>query len=231
VLANSERTRADAVRLLGADAARVRVVYYGADAEVHRPPADEERAAARAALGWTDDAPVVAFVGALGDRRKGFDTVLAAWERLAAEAGWDAVLAVVGAGGEAAAWRRRAAAAGLDASVRFLGFRDDVRTVLWASDAVVAPSRYEAYGLAVQEALCCGLPALVSADAGVAERIDGPLRGLLLPDPESAAGLAERLRSWHGARVRLGAEARALSASLRARSWAAMGAEVVEALE
>ena len=41
----------------------------------------------------------------------------------------------------------------------------------WPADALVSPTRYEAYGLAVQEALCCGLPAIVSAEAGVAERI------------------------------------------------------------
>jgi len=35
---------------------------------------------------------------------------------------------------------------------------------------LVSPVRYEAYGLNVQEALCCGVPAIVSACAGVAER-------------------------------------------------------------
>ena len=37
------------------------------------------------------------------------------------------------------------------------------------------PARYEAYGLAVHEALCRGLPALVSASAGVAERYPADL--------------------------------------------------------
>ena len=55
-------------------------------------------------------------------------------------------------------------------SVRFLGYRKDLAQLLQASDALIAPTRYDSYGLGVHEALCCGLPALVSAGAGVAER-------------------------------------------------------------
>ncbi|MDK2408772.1 glycosyltransferase [Aphanizomenon sp. PH219] len=54
--------------------------------------------------------------------------------------------------------------------INFLGFRADVPNLLRAADCLVAPTRYEAYDLGVHEALCCGLPAIVSADAGVDER-------------------------------------------------------------
>ena len=48
-------------------------------------PATDGRRAGRGPhrLGWPDDRPAVAFVGTLGDRRKGFDTLLEAWRRLA----------------------------------------------------------------------------------------------------------------------------------------------------
>ncbi|HLM67761.1 MAG TPA: glycosyltransferase family 4 protein, partial [Longimicrobium sp.] len=178
-----------------------------------------ERAEARRALGWTDERPAVVFVGALGDRRKGFDTLFAAWTALCADAGWEARLAVVGAGGELGAWRRRAAEAGLGDRVEFLGFQPDVRRVLWAADALASPTRYEAFGLAVQEALCCGLPALVSADAGVAERIPPSMRDLLIPDPDDAADVARRLRAWRGSIGIHRSAALALSAELRTRTW------------
>ncbi|HEX2077644.1 MAG TPA: glycosyltransferase family 4 protein, partial [Longimicrobium sp.] len=223
VVANSALTRRHAVELLGADPDRAHVVHYGADPERFRPPSGAERAEARRALGWMDEAPVVCFVGALGDRRKGFDTLFAAWARLCGEAGWDARLAVAGAGGELEAWRRRAAEAGLGDRILFLGFRSDVRRVLWAADALASPTRYEAYGLAVQEALCCGLPALVSADAGVAERIPNAMQGLLVRDPDDAEEVAARLRAWRESIDPHRAAALALSAQLRAYTWDDMG--------
>ncbi|HEX8242069.1 MAG TPA: glycosyltransferase family 4 protein, partial [Longimicrobium sp.] len=179
VIANSRLTACHAVEMLGADPAGVHTVYYGADPERFRPPSAEERAAARRALRLDEDAPALAFVGALGDRRKGFDTLFEAFASLCrAEPGWDATLLVAGAGGELEAWKRRAEAARLGGRIRFLGFRDDVRQVLFAADALVSPTRYEAYGLAVQEALCCGLPAVVSRAAGVVERIPESMHDL-----------------------------------------------------
>lgn len=219
VVGNSALTARHAVDLLGANADAAYFVHYGTDPERFRPPATDERMEARRALGWTDERPAVVFVGALGDRRKGFDTLFAAWTALCADGGWDARLAVVGAGGELEAWRRRAAEAGLTGRIEFLGFQPDVRRVLWAADALVSPTRYEAFGLAVQEALCCGLPALVSADAGVAERIPPSLRGLLVPDPDDAAELARRLRAWRGSLGIHRSTALALSAELRTRTW------------
>lgn len=219
VVGNSALTARHATELLGADRDSAYFVHYGTDPERFRPPTEPERTEARRALGWTDARPSVVFVGALGDRRKGFDTLFAAWAALCGDAGWDARLAVLGAGGELEAWRRRAADAGLERRIEFLGFQADVWRVLWAADALASPTRYEAFGLAVQEALCCGLPALVSADAGVAERIPPSLHGLLLPHPDDAADLARRLRAWRGA-VRIHRSAAlALSTELRTRTW------------
>ncbi|HEX5870562.1 MAG TPA: glycosyltransferase [Longimicrobium sp.] len=218
-VSNSALTQRHAVSLLGANPDSAYFVHYGTDPERFRPPSAAERAEARRALGWMDDAPVVCFVGALGDRRKGFDTLFDAWTRLSADGGWDARLAVVGAGGELEAWRRRAADAGMADRILFLGFQSDVRRVLWAVDALAAPTRYEAFGLAVQEALCCGLPAIVSADAGVAERIPPSMHGLLVGDPDDAAELAARLRTWRGAIDIHRDAALSLSAELRSRTW------------
>jgi glycosyltransferase involved in cell wall biosynthesis len=230
MVANSRLTARHAVGVLGVPEARVRVAYYGADAGF-RPPSAEERAEARRALGWPEDAAVVLFVGALGDRRKGFDTLLAAWRALAAEGGWEARLAVAGTGHELEAWRRRVADAGLGPRVELLGFRRDLPRLLRAADLLAAPTRYEAYGLAVQEALCCGLPAVVSAEAGVAERIPPALAPLLLPDPDDPAALAERLRRWRDGRAGYAAAARALAEVLAARSWDDMAAEICAAAE
>jgi glycosyltransferase involved in cell wall biosynthesis len=229
VVANSERTRRDVIEALGVPPDRVHAVYYGADAERFRPPTPAERAEARAALGWaeSDERPAIAFVGALGDARKGFDTLYEAWRRLARDPGWDGRLVVVGAGATLPAWRARAAGDGLGDSIRFLGFRDDVPRVLAACDLLVSPTRYEAYGLNVQEALCCGLPAIVSASAGVAERYPESLAALLLPDPDDAADLAARIASCRDAAGPIRGAVAGLGAALRARGWDRCAAEIV----
>ncbi len=231
VIANSERTRRDLVERLSLSPERVTTVYYGADPDRFHPPEPARRARMRAALGAGDDVPLVAFVGALGDRRKGFDTLFAAWERLCAAPEWTARLVVVGTGAELARWRERAAGAGMGERIAFLGFRNDVHDVLAACDALVSPTRYEAYGLAVQEALCCGLPSIVTHDAGVAERYPAPLHGLLLRDPDDAGELARVLREWHADAARLAAATLRFSAALRAYTWDDMGRRIAEVVE
>jgi glycosyltransferase involved in cell wall biosynthesis len=226
VVANSDRTRHDIIEHAGVHGDRVRTVYYGVDASAFRPASDDERVRAREALGWIGEHPRVAFVGALGDRRKGFDVVYDAWRALSAQSSWDARLVVVGAGAELTAWRERAIRDGLDGRVAFLGFRNDIPRILAACDALVAPTRYEAYGAGVHEALCCALPSLVTATAGIAERYPDALRPLLLEDPESADALVAALLRWREKAPDWRMLVSELSVSLRAWSWDDMAREI-----
>lgn len=230
IIVNSERTRRDLVERIGVNEALIRTVYYGIDPERFCPPSEERRARLRQQLGLPDR-PVVAFVGALGDRRKGFDTLFTAWSSLCRDPAWECDLVVVGRGAELPLWEKRANEAGIQNRVRFLGFRNDVPDVLAACDALVAPTRYEAYGLGVQEALCTGLPALVSASAGVAERYSPALQELLLAEPDDVAALEAGLRNWRRHHERLRNAALELSGSLRQRTWQVMAEEVRSVIE
>jgi len=225
VIANSERTRNDLQSLLGIDGERIRTVYYGIDAERFAPPSEPRRQQSRDLFGWPNR-PQVAFVGALGDRRKGFDTLYDAWATLCRTPSWDADLVVVGHGAELPAWKSRASTDGLEDRIRFLGFRSDVPDILAACDALVAPTRYEAFGLGVLEALCIGLPAIVSADAGVAERYPHQLQGLLLQDPNSVSELVARLDGWRERAADLRRVTLQLSVNLRERTWETMATEI-----
>jgi glycosyltransferase involved in cell wall biosynthesis len=231
VVANSEQTRTLVIERLGVPAEGVHTVYYGIDAEQFHPPTEQERAIARAALGVTDDRPLVVFVGALGDLRKGFDTLFEAWRLLCADSTWDARLIVVGAGSALRGWQLRASEADLGGSIEFLGFRSDIPAILGACDILVSPTRYEAYGLNVQEAICSGLPAMVSASAGVAERYPAELEDLLLPDSCDARDLADRLRRWRGALEHYRARVTPLSEALRLRTWDMCAADIVRLAE
>lgn len=230
ILCNSRRTADDVVRGLGADPARVRTVYYGADAGALQYVTPEQRTAARAELQWSGDRFVALFVGALGDRRKGFDRLFEAWSRLTADRAWDVDLVVAGEGGELGAWRDRARQAGMADRVRFLGFRTDVPRLLAASDLLVHPARYEAYGLGVHEAICRGVPAIVSADAGVAERYPPELGDLLLQNVEDVDELCGRLLRWRANVTHTSATVRSFADRLRGRSWTDMADDIVRAV-
>lgn len=231
VIANSKRTASDLTSLVGVLEERVHIVHYGCDPDAFRPATPDERGATRARLGWPTRQPVVAFVGALGDRRKGFDTLFKAWTSLCASSDWDANLAVIGAGAELRAWRGRAIDAGISSRIDFLGFRQDVPEILAACDSLAAPSRYEAYGLGVQEALCCGLPAIVSGSAGIAERYPPELSGLLLRNPDDAVELAHRLQVWRAQADAMREPCALLSAELRRNTWTQAMEQIVAILE
>jgi glycosyltransferase involved in cell wall biosynthesis len=238
-ITNSERTKHDIVERLGFPAERAHAVYLGIDPALFRPPTADERAAARTRIGAgsTDAAPgrpQVAFVGALGDTRKGFDTLFNAWAALCAESAWDANLVVVAMGSELKAWKARAASAGLAPRIRFLGFdRDDtfIARLLWECDALVLPSRYEGYGRPVQEALCCGLPALVSRASGIAEQYPAELAELIIPDAEDVADLAARLVRWRNTADEWREKIRPFSAALRDHTWRRMAEQIVATIE
>jgi glycosyltransferase involved in cell wall biosynthesis len=231
IICNSATTAADVRRCYGVDASRVHVVYYGVDPDQFGAITDEARRDARRTLGLDAETPIAVFIGALGDRRKGFDVLFDAWRQLCAAPGWDVNLAVVGVGAEAAVWEQRAAAAGLGHRIGFLRFRSDIPRILAAGDVLVHPARYEAYGLGVHEALCRGLPPIVSARAGVAERLPDDLRALLLPEPIRPDDLMARLRLWRGDMAGWRERAGAVGDTLRRRTWDHMAADIAGIVE
>ena len=132
-------------------------------------------------------------IGAVGhDVNKGLDTVLAAWTGLHGSGGWNAELVVAGPG-ETARWRADAAQC---PSIRFTGPIAHAGELLDAADLIVSPVRYEAYGLAVHEAICRGVPPLVSRTAGIVERFPSGFDDMLLDSPGAAGEFAARLREW-----------------------------------
>ncbi len=227
ILVNSEATRSLLIEKLDIPDDRIETVYYGIDHSLFFPASVAQRQTLRDSLGW-DASPRVIFIGALGDRRKGFDTLAKAWTLLNSQGDWDAKLVVVGAGSEHVSWKRDLKKSGHASSVDFLGFRRDVPDLLQAADCLVSPTRYEAYGLGVHEAICCGLPAFVSRKAGVAERYPTSLEDLLLDDPDNAEVLASKLCRWRQSIVDWASVILPFSQSLRARKWDDMALDFME---
>lgn len=106
---------------------------------------------------------VVLFAGKLEEKKRPLD-LLVAFQNLSPER---TTLVFVGSGGCGDALRRQA---GKDPRVRFVPFHNQstMPAVYAAADLFVLPSfgPRETWGLAVQEALACGIPALVSNHVG-----------------------------------------------------------------
>lgn len=74
----------------------------------------------------------------------------------------DCKLLIVGQGPLEAELRKKTEALDLLSNVIFLQDRGDVREIMQCADIFVAPSLYEGFGIAVAEAMACGLPVLAS---------------------------------------------------------------------
>ena len=64
-----------------------------------------------------------------------------------------------------------------------------------AADAFVLPSHQENFGIAVVEALACGVPVLISDRVNIWREIVADEAGFAAPD--SAEGMAKMLAQWH----------------------------------
>lgn len=227
IIANSNRTRQDLIERLNISSEKIYTCYCGTDPKVFYPATPGEKQRLRQDLGWDLNRPIVLFIGALGDRRKGFDTLFTAWKKLCQNLDWDADLIVIGRGAELALWQARVDAANLSNRIRFLGFRTDVPDLMRAADCLVAPTRYEAYGLGVHEAICCGLPAITSASAGIAERYPLELTNLLLKDPEDTSEMVQRLINWRFNDAKHEDNINQFSQDLRQYSWDTMAEKIL----
>jgi UDP-glucose:(heptosyl)LPS alpha-1,3-glucosyltransferase len=206
VVCNSEMVRSEIERRYGVEPRRTAIVRNGVDLERFHPRRREREGARRRRELGAGSEPVWLFAGS-GFARKGLDTALRALAR--AEPG-DAWLWVAG-GDRDVRWRRLAQSLGVDSRVRFLGFRDDLPALYAAADALLLPTRYDAFANVCLEAAAAGMPVVTSAANGAAELLADA--GRCLQDPEDVAGFAAALAELTDpqTRRRLGATARRIA--------------------
>lgn len=131
-----------------------------------------------------------------------------------------------------AAVRARATALGEGERIHFAGVQTDAGMdgLYRRSDLLVAPSRAEAYGMAIAEARGRGIPVIASRVGGIPEAVGTDGAALLVP-PGDAAALAGALTRWMtdaGLRRRLTAQARGVRS--HGRAWEDTVARVATAL-
>lgn len=100
---------------------------------------------------------------------------------------------IAGSGPQREKLEQTAARLGLSGQVSFLGWVDDLGSVLPRWDAFVMPSLEEGFPIAALDAMAAGLPVVASSVGGVPELIEDGKTGWLVP-PGDAQALVSRLR-------------------------------------
>ena len=133
------------------------------------------------------DGPIVA-IGAL-TAEKGHDVLLAALPAVVRARPTTRVL-IAGTGPARATLQRQAAALGIADHVEWLGAVEDVSALLRRAAVLAHPSRREALGTAVLEAMALGVPVVASRTGGLIELLDHDAGVLVEPDDPAALAAA-----------------------------------------
>lgn len=232
VLAISDHSRTEAIRILGLRPERVAVIGAGVSPFFH-PAADRAAATAhvRSALPSVRSGYVMTVTG--GDARKNTEGLLAAWARLPRGLRSRHQLVVTCSVPEWVIqhWTGVAARLGINAEeVVFTRYVDDrlLRSLYQAAELFVFPSIAEGFGLPLAEAIACRCPAITSDATSLSEVLDAPEAAFDPHDTEAMARLVERGLDDAGFRERLAAIARAGAGR---HTWTAVARRTVDALD
>ena len=187
VVAVSESTRQDLVRLYGLAPGRVDVVYNGVDAAFRPLPAGEV-AAFRARKGLPER--FLLFVGTL-EPRKNIVRLLEAYARLTKPR--SPLMLVGGKGWFYDQVFLRVEELDLADEVSFVGYVPAEELPWWynAAAAFVYPSLYEGFGLPALEAMACGTPVVTSTTSSLPEVVG---QAGILVEPTDVAALTAALQ-------------------------------------
>ena len=242
VVAVSNETREDVLRLFDVPAERVHVIHNGIDAQFYRP---DPSTAALERHGIDPSVPYVLFVGRI-TRQKGIVHLVRAIHHL------DPGIGVVLCAGQpdtpeiAAEMERGVAAARAERpNVVWIGemvSREEARQLYSHAAVFCCPSVYEPFGIINLEAAACETPVVASAVGGIPEVVVDGETGLLVPvelrpdDPMSPVDPDRFERNLAGAINALMADAATREVMGRAArrraverfSWARIAEETVD---
>lgn len=141
-------------------------------------------------LTQNSECPVIVSVGRL-QRMKNYQTAINACSLLK---DLDFEYHILGDGDEEPALRKLIEEKRLANKVKLLGYQFNVAKHLSRSSIFLMSSYWEGFGLAVVEAMACGLPVVVSDVPGVREIVGQGQKSGFLVDPRDPVCIAEKLR-------------------------------------
>jgi glycosyltransferase involved in cell wall biosynthesis len=175
-------------------ATRIIRIPNSVDAARFSPVSESEKSKLRSALGIPRNMKVGTYTGRLVST-KGLPLLLRSWKRIC-ERHPDALLLLVGAGGVGLQncekeLREYVCDNALEEHVMFCGSVNNVDEYLKASDFFVFPTRREAFGISIIEALACRLPLITTATGGINDIVSDSENAIVIPvDDENALTLA-----------------------------------------
>jgi glycosyltransferase involved in cell wall biosynthesis len=188
LIAVSENTRQDAIRLLGIRPERVHTIYSGVSEAYYEAAT---RPCAR---------PYALYVGTI-EPRKNLETLLDAWALLKSK---EFDLLIAGPRG----WSSDETFARIQREATYLGYvpEDELPGLTAGATVFVYPSLYEGFGFPVAQAMAAGVPVLTANNSGLPEIVGDA--GLFV-DPKSPAEIAAGLtRLFESATLRADLAAR-----------------------
>jgi len=188
VITVSRALRADAIRILKLASDRVTHVVNGIDPEWGSGAMDSDLV--RAQLAIPRRCPVLMHVGWFGPRKGQLD-VICALPRVLEKVG-SACCAFVGDGALLQQCKDNVRKLGVGDSVRFLGFRDDISSLMRAADVIVLPSYCEGLPRVLLEAGLMGKPVISTRVDGITELVVEGETGMLVEAGDCGA-LAEAI--------------------------------------
>ena len=192
VIVPSNGTR-DLMRSLGIPEDRITLTPYVVDNDWWKAQsAIVNRAAVRASWGATPSTPVVLFCAKLQPWKRPLD-LLHAFAQSQVD---NALLVFAGDGPLRSRLESEAASLGIRDRLRFLGFvnQSQLPAVYTASDLMVLPSEYDAFGVVVNEAMLCGCAVASSDHVGAARDLIAPVDPSFIYLCGDVAALAHLLR-------------------------------------
>ncbi len=168
---------------VGLPAERLHLVPSAVDTARFRPQADAERV--RQTLDVPGAAPLIGVVAQL-IRRKGHEVLLEALAPVV-QAHPQVRVLLFGQGPLATRLERRIQRLRLSEHVRLVGFRHDLERLLPSLDLVVHPALKEGLGVALLEALACGVAVIASNVGGIPDLIEDRVSGRLVPPGDAQA--------------------------------------------
>ena len=177
VIAISESVKEHLIEDFKVNERDIRVIHNGIDVNKFREQRIEDREQRKKDLGL-GDGPVVGIVARLSEE-KGHGYLIKAMEAVIARIP-RAQLVIVGEGRMREELVNLTKTAGLEKSIFFLPSVMDTQEVLSGMDLFVLPSLKEGLGLALMEAMACGLCVIGSGVGGIKSLIQDKYNGLLI---------------------------------------------------
>jgi UDP-glucose:(heptosyl)LPS alpha-1,3-glucosyltransferase len=211
------------------DPAKISVIHPGVDTDMFKPSDPQVRQAVRQQFGFDESDVVIIFVG-MNFEVKGLDSLMAAMSLALSETpSLKLKLWIVGKGNYIK-YKSLALKLGLEKYIIFAGVQTQgIEKLYGAADIFCMLSEFDTFGMAVSEAMACGLPVIVSPNVGAKDMVQSGVNGFVVNSRDSKSVSSKLLLLTDSCqRQTMGIAAR--RTALR-HSWDAMAAQILKIYE